>query len=448
MAIDPKLKDGSSVAVIGAGPAGCLFASALQKLSVEMGIGLDTVIFDGKDFLQKGPIGCGFCDGIIPESLVDRLSLLGVPVPGEKVVTRYGHMVLHSRFGASRISHPDSRRRILTVKRSSRPRSSRIRGRQSFDDFLLESAESSGARVIKQPVEQVTLLSRPQREVKVTHGIGDSPEEARFDLVVGAFGMSRGTAGQIERLGFGYRAPATRVSFQAQLNMSRQLMDEFYQGGIHILGPGLSELVPYAEFIPGETAVTIGGRSDGGFSRSRFFEFLQEARSLGLVPSDYLADSDCCFCTRRVPVAPARNPYSDRLVIVGDAAYSRFRGDGISSALTTAELAARTALTKGLDATCFEESYVAEAQSLIVRDNGYGKAVHALNSLFSTNAVMGRGQKKLLEDSRDGGAAGKLRTLLWDLYTGESRYKALLARFVAPDLIMSRISPTLGRSGP
>jgi flavin-dependent dehydrogenase len=283
--------------------------------------------------------------------------------------------------------------------------------------------------------------------VTITYGVGDSPDEASFDLVVGAFGLSRGTLRKMERLGFGYQAPQTGYGFQAHLEMPRATVDEFYQGGVHVFGPGLSARVGHAELIPGETGVTIRCETDGKFSRREFLEFLKESKKHGLVPEQYDENSEHCFCTRRVALAPARKPYSNRLVIVGDAAYSRLRGHGIESALTTSELAARTALTEGINAEIFARSYAPQAKRLLARDNSYGKAVHFLNGLFTSRSFLGRGQKKMLTDTAEDPHSRRLRELLWDFYTCESSYKALLTRFLAPGVVLSQaFSAVLTRS--
>ena len=54
---DIFLKDGSKIAIIGGGPAGCFFAHFASKIAVERGIKVDITIFEGKDFCQKGPRG-------------------------------------------------------------------------------------------------------------------------------------------------------------------------------------------------------------------------------------------------------------------------------------------------------------------------------------------------------------------------------------------------------
>ena len=425
--------------MIGAGPAGCLFASAAQRISQEIGIDLDIVLFDGKDFFQKGPVGCHLCASMISETTVGALSALGIKLPKDRIQTHYQGFVLHTRFGSSEIRHHDDRRMIRVIYRGNLPRFSRVKGALSLDDFLLESARQGGARVVSEPVERIVLPKRPTQGIRVSYGVGDSLEEKEFNLAVGAFGLSRTTTRSMERSGFGYKPPAVGTNFQAQLSMPRQLISDFYQKRIHILERGLSKEVPRAVFVPGDDAVTVVGPASGGFARRDFIEFLGEMRAHGLVPKEYEEDSECCFCTRRVPLTPARRPYSSRLVIIGDAAISSFRRGGLEAAVVTAEIAARTSLIEGIDSPSFAHGYSSQVRRAIARDNFYGKAVHRLNDLLSSNAVLGSGQQKLLARSDDEGGAQQMGSLMWDLYLGEFPYKALLARFLNPVMLVRRI---------
>ena len=67
------LKDGSKIAIIGGGPAGSFFAHFAQKWALKRGTDVSITIFDGKDFLQRGPKGCNLCAGIIAESLNQKM---------------------------------------------------------------------------------------------------------------------------------------------------------------------------------------------------------------------------------------------------------------------------------------------------------------------------------------------------------------------------------------
>ena len=76
-----KLDSGSSVAVIGSGPAGSFFSFFLLELAERAGLNISVDIYDNKDFSKCGPAGCNHCRGIVSESLVQLLATEGINIP-------------------------------------------------------------------------------------------------------------------------------------------------------------------------------------------------------------------------------------------------------------------------------------------------------------------------------------------------------------------------------
>ena len=69
-----KLKDNDRVAIIGAGPAGSLFAYLLLRLAQREKLHLQVNLYDPRDFNRAGPAGCNKCAGVIGPSLDQRLT--------------------------------------------------------------------------------------------------------------------------------------------------------------------------------------------------------------------------------------------------------------------------------------------------------------------------------------------------------------------------------------
>lgn len=78
---DPRLVDGSRVAVIGAGPAGSFFSCFLLSMAERAGLTLDVDLYEPRDFRRPGPQGCNMCGGIVSESLVQNLAMEGISLP-------------------------------------------------------------------------------------------------------------------------------------------------------------------------------------------------------------------------------------------------------------------------------------------------------------------------------------------------------------------------------
>ncbi|MCK5093087.1 MAG: hypothetical protein KAR18_00085, partial [Spirochaetes bacterium] len=96
---DLFLKDGSKIAVIGAGPAGAFFADFAMHRARERRLNLSITLFDGKDFTQSGPKGCNLCAGVISETLIDRMCSIGIVLPEEKIQRKIEGYYLRLKTG-------------------------------------------------------------------------------------------------------------------------------------------------------------------------------------------------------------------------------------------------------------------------------------------------------------------------------------------------------------
>jgi flavin-dependent dehydrogenase len=97
-----RIEDGSVVAVIGSGPAGCFFALLAMKEAEARGIRIRTVMFDGKSFLQEGPRGCNMCAGVISRNLLKEIERIGLRIPEDRVQRRIDSYVFTRTKGATR----------------------------------------------------------------------------------------------------------------------------------------------------------------------------------------------------------------------------------------------------------------------------------------------------------------------------------------------------------
>src|SRR5512134_1343848 len=94
---DLPLPDGGRIAVIGAGPAGSLFAHFALRLARQMGLRVGITIFDGKNFVLRGPAGCNKGAGVVSEMVAARLATEGIVLPADRVQCRIGGYYLQTR---------------------------------------------------------------------------------------------------------------------------------------------------------------------------------------------------------------------------------------------------------------------------------------------------------------------------------------------------------------
>ncbi len=150
-----RLTDGSSIAVIGGGPAGSFFAYFLLQLAERVGLALDVDLYEPRDFRQPAPQGCNMCGGIVSESLVQNLAVEGINLPPSVVQRGIDSYVLHTDVGSVRIELPLHEMRIGAVHRGAGPRDVTERKWQSFDRHLLEQALARGAKHVPARVDDV-----------------------------------------------------------------------------------------------------------------------------------------------------------------------------------------------------------------------------------------------------------------------------------------------------
>jgi hypothetical protein len=150
------LSSGSTVAVIGGGPAGSLFAHALLAIAARVDLDLEVDIYEPRRFDQPGPIGCNMCGGLMSETLVQNLAADGIFLDTSVVQRGIDSYVLHTDVGSVRIGAPRGEVRIGTVHRGSGPRGAGPSRWGSLDQHLLTSAVRRGAKLIPVRVDDVT----------------------------------------------------------------------------------------------------------------------------------------------------------------------------------------------------------------------------------------------------------------------------------------------------
>ena len=123
--------------------------------------------------------------------------------------------------------------------------------------------------------------------------------------------------------------------------------------------------------------------------------------------------------------------------MVGDAGYSRYYKNGIESAFITAGLAAETAVCRGIDAGSFAEFYHRPARKNISRDNDYGRVLFFANDVISRFPLFRGIHMQLAASANEGRSAQKIRSILWNMFTGNVPYKDIFFAAFDPGLQVS-----------
>lgn len=428
---DLALADGSRVAVIGGGPAGSLFSFFTLKMAHMMGRNLSVTIFEPKDFLGRGARSCNHCGGIVSELMVQTLAMEGINLPSSVVQRGVNSYQLYTERGDVRIETPALEKTIAAVYRGGGPRGVEIEDKESFDHFLLQSAVRSGAEHRSLAVDKVqfeggkpVLFSKEERLMEA-------------DLVVGAFGVNTKTPPVFEGVSFSYSTPKLTRTAIAEIALDPDYISEKFGNSVHLF------LLPikgfkFAAMIPKRSYVTlcILGKN---LNKAKLDTFLAHPKVNTLFPQGSL-EKLSCMCLPDMNVAPPRVGYADRVVMVGDTGSTRLYKDGIGAAYFMGKSAAKTVVMYGVGEKHFEEGYLDDYRSLIV-DNRYGRFLFWVTDFFRDYKFLTSSMLRVVrkEQSDQSDENKVLSTMLWDMFTGNERYRTVFYKAVSPEMIIKMI---------
>jgi flavin-dependent dehydrogenase len=438
------LRNGSKIAIIGGGPAGSFFAFFAFKYAKEMGIDVSLTIFDKKDFCQRGPRGCNMCAGVISENLFNKLEEEGINIPTFCIQRKIEGYCLQTQDESVLLHHPVAGHSpdIVTVFRGNGPLLSSHEGNVSFDDFLLNYVKKQGAEVIYGVVKGIKLPSRKGDLLKVIFGEGETKKEFEADLAVGAFGVNTGMMERVANMDFGYKPPPTVRTCQCEIKLSREHITKTFGNNVFVFELGKRELkfasiTPKAEYV----TVSLVGRQD--LTRNNLIDFLSQPAVRKLMPKDWEMPKSFCMCVSRIPVARAIHPYTDRLVIIGDASISRAYKSGIESAFNMAKLSAYTAFRYGISESAFMHGYFKPARRLLARDNLYGIIMLKINDYITSQRQIANAHIRLLKSNKDEKTVNRINEILWEMLTGSAAYKEIFYKAINLRLVLKLLPISL-----
>ncbi len=420
-----ELVDDSRVAVIGGGPAGSLFSYFLLKTAQAVDLSLEVDIFEPRSFSRCGPGGCNHCGGIVSESLVQILAAEGITLPAGVVCRGIESYVVHMDVGSVRIASPVGERRIAALYRGHGPREGEDAPGKSFDGFLQEMAVDRGARVVRKLVAGIDWS-------------GDLPEllepdgtATPYDLVCIATGVNSNFVRLLEGSGVELEMPETTRTYICEFRTGDERFEERLGHSMHVFLldiPRLefAALIPKGEFV---TMCLLGEDVDQELVHS----FLTAPEVRRCLPVDELP---CvCTCSPMINVRGARQPFADRLVVVGDSGVTRLYKDGIGAAFRTAKSAATTAVVHGVSEDAFRKGYLPTTEA-ISSDNAIGRLMFAFTHVFKHARFTRRAilRKTTREQARPEGPK-RLSFVLWNMFTGSAPYREIFVSALHPGFV-------------
>ncbi len=442
------LRNGSKIAIIGGGPAGCLFANFANKLARQQGLDVSISIFEWRQFARPGKASCNMSVGVLGENILQKFDSMGLSIPNRCIQTEIKGYHFITRGDRVSLHHPKPghRPRIVTVFRGAGPLQSHFEHDVSFDNFMLTTARERGANVIQEEVKDVILPQRPEDKVTVIYG--REARELRADLVVGACGINTSTMEIFERMHFGYVPPRTIRTCIIETNLDKAFMATKHDTNIiHVFAVGMKDiqfvsLTPRGDYL----TIAIVGKSD--ISIQQVKQFLSYPALLRTLPqgADALKHASC-ICFPKISVSTPAQPYSDRLVIIGDAGVSRSYKNGIESAFTVAQLAANTAFQQGVSKEAFRKGYYEPACNIFTRDNLYAKVMFKLFDLFASREHHLSEMMRFGKIHNERWVAKQINSGLWKLVTGDAPYREIFMELFGARLQCAILPATIGALG-
>lgn len=438
------LRNGSQIAIIGGGPAGCFFAHFANCLAKQLGLDVSITIFEWRDFARPDKSGCNMSVGVLAENLLQKLDNMGISIPERCIQTEIEGYHFITQEDRISLHHPKPGHspRIVTVFRGAGPVHSHFDHDVSFDNFMLTTTRDSGANVIQEEVKDVILPQRPEDKVTVIYG--REARELHADLVVGAFGVNTPTMEIFEKMHFGYVPPRTIRTCIIEANLDRAFMAQKHDTNIiHVFALGMKD-IEFASLTPRGDYLTIAVVGKRDISTPQVREFLSHPALLRVIPQGVEVLKNCCICFPKISVSTPTQPYSDRLVIIGDAGVSRSYKNGIESAFVVAQLAANTAFRQGVSKEAFRRGYYEPARHIFTRDNLYAKVMFKLFDLFVSREHHLSERMGYTKIHHERWVAKQINEGLWKLVTGDAPYREIFMELFSPRLQFALLPVTLG----
>ena len=429
---DLVLQERADIAVIGGGPSGTFFTYFALDFAQRLGIDINIDIIEAKDFNRPGPLGCNHCGGIVSESLIQMLSTEGILLPSEVIRRGIESYTLHLESGVTVIDTPFREQRIASVYRGFGPKGADDDTQSSFDGHLLKLCQQNGARIINERVTEV---------VRATDGIivrTNTLKEKKYELVVGAGGLSKQYLELFKSVIPGFTPPKTTKTHICEFYMEDALIDEYFGNSMHVFLLNIPHikfgaLIPKGHYV---TLVLLGDK----INREIVNSFLASKQVEGCFPPGVEIKAKLpCMCFPLINIKGARSAYADRVILIGDSSSSKLYKNVIGSAYITGKAAAKTAIFQGISRKEFRKYFQPVCNDLDF-DNSLGKMIFAITSIIQKSGILKKGIfNMVVEEQKKVSEKRYMSSILWDTFTGSAPYKDILIRGLNPSTEISLI---------
>jgi len=432
-------------AVVGGGPAGSFFAICLLREARRLNQEIEVVIVEKKTTVKVEDKywwskGCNFGAGGISPRLSAIMEQAGIHVPLETIRGEINRIWIHGMWKNIPLKVP-KQMKMFSVFRGSLP--SKIKDKQrGLDAFLLGRAVEEGAKILQGEVLEIAYTDSgfPVLKTKLASGEMISVPASFVAVSTGVNARTRKDYRKnplirsIQRINPGFVPAKLRKTIVFELKVSREILEKNLKNEVYFIEYGAKKLplehialVPKGDYL---TVTVIGKYIDRAVlpkEIKRIIKKIVELPQLERILPDIANYPVACACMPWMTVSVAKNPYAQRLAIIGDAVGSRLYKDGFFSAYLTASRLAHIILRVGQDKKTLVREY-GKTVKWLAMDNRYGKLVFRLIRLSFSTPFLNRilyqtfaTELKIKDKNKR-----PLGQVLWKIASGHADYREIL----------------------
>jgi flavin-dependent dehydrogenase len=385
---------------------------------------LDVDIYEPRSFTRSGPAGCNHCGGIVSESLVQILAAEGINLPGAVVQSGIESYVVHMDVGSVNIASPAREQRIAALYRGNGPRGGEDLDGISFDGYLQQLAVEKGARVVRKLVAGVAWKDG-YPWVREADG-----RETRYDLVTVASGVNSNLLDLFADLPSPPGKPKTTRTYICEFRSTREQIQRVLGKSMHVFLLDIPRL-EFAAIIPKGDFVTMCMLGDD-LDQELVHTFLRSPVVRACFPAE--ATPSVCSCSPLINMGGMKQPFGDRLLLIGDSGVTRLYKDGIGAAFRTSKAAALTAVLQGISEESFRQNYWPACRR-IANDNAIGKVIFGTTTVFKHSRFARRAILRMTTREQASSGGGRMSATLWNMFTGSAPYRDIFLGTLHPAFI-------------
>jgi hypothetical protein len=126
-----------------------------------------------------------------------------------------------------------------------------------------------------------------------------------------------------------------------------------------------------------------------------------------------------------------KQPFADRLLMIGDSGVTRLYKDGIGAAFRTSKAAAMTAVLQGISHEAFRSHYWPACQA-ISADNAIGKVIFGATTVFKRSRFCRKAILRMTRGEQATTHGGRMSSVLWNMFTGSAPYREIFLGTLHP----------------